>query len=181
MKVNMMLPIKHGTNGSADPALNQNQDLMNPHADLPEVSSDTGTSDSDDLESRKARKRASRMHQMQHSRPQVAEMTTSENPFAYAMRHGRFPRPVQAPQQQRPEAHLLTDPGYLWNAVPPRYSQYLDMEAAHGGSSTSGSTGSSEGSLSDPEFIVKDENGDNHTEEELKELQRLFPKTFKRA
>jgi cytochrome c oxidase cbb3-type subunit 3 len=39
--------------------------------------------------------------------------------------------------------------------------------------------GSSEGSLDDPDFIVKDLLDNDHTEDELQVLQRMFPKTFK--
>jgi hypothetical protein len=74
---------------------------------------------------------------------------------------------------------MVTDPGYLWNAVPPRHCQDLDLEAAHEGFGSPGSTGSSEGSLEDPDFIVKDLAHENHTEDELQVLRRMFPKTFK--
>jgi hypothetical protein len=104
------------------------------------------------------------------------------NPFHYAMQHGRFPTAATASQQQRPEPAELSDAGYLWNAVPPRTCQYLDLEAAQMDSDTSeGSTGSSDGSLSDENFIVKDGDDparENHTAEELQVLQTLFPKTF---
>lgn len=63
--------------------------------------------------------------------------------------------------------------------MPPRSCQYLDMEAAHEGPGSEGSTGSSEGSLSDPDFIVQDLPHGNHSEEDLQVLQRMFPKTFK--
>jgi hypothetical protein len=53
------------------------------------------------------------------------------------------------------------------------------MEAAHEGFGSPGSTGSSEGSLEDPDFIVKDLPHANHTEDELQVLRRMFPKTFK--
>jgi hypothetical protein len=99
-------------------------------------------------------------------------------PFAYAMQHGKFPDAEPSPLQQRPEPQELTDTGNLWNAVPRRTCQYLDLEATQVDSDTSeGSTGSSDGSLSDNNFIDK-EPRDNHTAEELQMLQRLFPKTF---
>jgi hypothetical protein len=151
-----------------------------------EVSSDSGSSDSNDPVSRKARKYIKR--RQQDAQPQnntasiattaaITSTTDTENPFTYAMQHGKFPRPVPR-QQQRLEPAFLSDPGYLWNAVPPRSSQYLDLEAEHVGSSSAGSTGSSEGSLQDPDFIIKEEETLN--EAELTELQRLFPKTFRR-
>ena len=95
------------------------------------------------------------------------------------MQHGKFPDAEAVPLQQRPEPLELSDTGNLWNAVPRRTCQYLDLEAAHEGSDTSeGSTGSSEGSLDDEDFIDKDNPRDLHTAEELQFLQRLFPKTF---
>ena len=152
-----------------------------------EVSSDTGSSDSNDPVSRKARKWI--MKRRQNTQPQnvtaniattaaITSTTVTVNPFAYAMKFGKFPRPVpcQQPHQQPPE---LADTGYLWNAVPPKTSQYLDLEAAHVGSDISeGSTGSSEGSLDDEDFIDKESPPDIHTAEELQMLQKLFPKTF---
>lgn len=131
------------------------------------VSSDEGSSDSADPVSRKARKLA------------VRQAHQPINPFTYAMQHGKFPQPEPGTAQQHHEHALLTDPGYLWNAVPPRTCQYLDLEAVHAGSDTSeGSTGSSDGSLSDPSFIDKETKQDTQTTEERELLQRLFPKTF---
>jgi hypothetical protein len=100
-------------------------------------------------------------------------------PFAFAMKHGKFPDAEPSPLHQRSEPVELTDSGNLWNAVPRRTCQYLDLEAAQVDSDTSeGSTGSSDGSLSDADFIDKDASRDSHTAEELQFLQRLFPKTF---
>jgi len=152
-----------------------------------EVSSDSGSSDSNDPVSRKARKWL--MRRRQYTQPQnvsaniattaaITSTTDTVNPFAYAMQFGKFPRPVprQQPHQQPPE---LADTGYLWNAVPPKTSQFLDLEAAHVGSDISeGSTGSSEGSLDDEDFIDKKSPPLIHTAEELQMLQKLFPKTF---
>ena len=152
-----------------------------------EVSSDSGSSDSNDPVSRKARKLI--MRRRLNTQPQnvtvniattaaITSTTDPVNPFTYAMQYGKFPRPVpcQQPRKQPPE---LADTGYLWNAVPPRTCQYLDLEAAHVGSDISeGSTGSSEGSLDDAEFIDKETPPDIQTAEELQMLQRLFPKTF---
>ena len=132
------------------------------------VSSVSGSSDSDQPVSRKARKLVMR------------KMQKRSDAFAYAMIHGQFPLPGPAPQQPPPEHAFLADPCYLWNAVPPRSCQYLDMEAAHEGPGSEGSTGSSEGSLSDPDFIVQDLPHENRSEEDLLVLQRMFPKTFKR-
>jgi hypothetical protein len=154
---------------------NQNQQHQQLQPDKPEVSSD-----SDDPVSRKACKLAINMRKSQEPQHKGSPTIVSvENPLTYAMKNGKFPKPTIILLEHRQEHQMLTDPGYLWNALPPRYSQYLDMEAAHEGSTTSGSTGSSEGSLSDADFIVKDDPHENVTEEELQELQRLFPKTFK--
>ena len=140
----------------------QSPEPRNPQ-ELSEVSSDEGSSDSADPVSRKARKLAVRMAQKM-------------NPFTFAMKHGKFPNPTQ---QQHTEHPHLTDPGYLWNALPPRNCQYLDLEAAHAGSDTSeGSTGSSDGSLADSNFIDKETPQDTPTAEELQMLQSFFPKTF---
>jgi hypothetical protein len=150
------------------------------------VSSDTGSSDSNDPVSRKARKWI--MKRRQNTQPQnvtaniattaaITSTTDAVNPFAYAMRFGKFPRPVPCQHHQQPPE--LADTGNLWNAVPPKTSQYLDLEAAHVGSDISeGSTGSSEGSLDDEDFIDKESSLDIHTAEELQMLQMLFPKTF---
>jgi hypothetical protein len=174
-------------------------------ADNPiDISSDSGSSDSDDPVSRKARKLAQRMREALLPQPESAvidatgtsansenerseesmaeaapQSDPAENPFAYAMLHGHFPTPAKTTQQQRPEPLGLTEEGILWNAVPPRYSQYLDMEAAHGSSTSSGSTGSSDGSLSD-DFIEKDDPQALYTGNELQYLAKYFPKTFKR-
>jgi len=143
-----------------------------PVSSTDEVSSDSGSSLSDEPISRKARKLAV-LKALKHNHSQRCET------FAYAMLHGKFPQPGPAPQQPPSEHPMLTDPGYLWNAVPPRHCQYLDMEASHEGFGSPGSTGSSEGSLEDPDFIVKDLAHENHTEDELQVLRRMFPKTFK--
>ncbi len=163
-----------------------NQDPSQSIAGITEVSSDSECSDSNDPVSRKARKYVKRRKQDAQTLNNTANIPTTTastptaatvNPFTYAMQHGKFPRPDPC-QQPRLDPALLTDPGYLWNAVPPRSCQYLDLEAEHDGSTSAGSTGSSEGSLQDPDFIIHEE--ENHDEEELKELQRLFPKTFRR-
>ena len=168
-----------------------------------DISSDSGSSDSNDPVSRKARKLAQRMREVipqpestvidatgssansenersDESKAEAAPQSDpAENPFAYAMLHGHFPTPAKTTQQQRPEPLGLTEEGFLWNAVPPRYCQYLDMEAAHGSSTSSGSTGSSDGSLSD-DFIEKDDPQALYAANELRYLAKYFPKTFKR-
>ena len=168
-------------------------------APVSEVSSDEGSSDSADPVSRKARKLAVRQAQKKVTDlvdlPKEVVDTASGssdsdesqdlapppavNPFHYAMQHGRFPDAAPTTQQQRPEPVELADTGYLWNAVPPRSCQFLELEATQMDSDTSeGSTGSSDGSLHDDNFIDKDPARDSHTAEELQVLQTLFPKTF---
>jgi len=161
---------------STDSVKEASNSVREQHQDLLEVSSDSGSSDSNDPVSRKARKLAIIMSKRQQPQPEVNNV----NPLAYAMKYGKFPKPSIVPLENRQEPSELSDPGYLWNACPPRYCQYLDMEAEHQGSSSSGTTGSSEGSLSDPDFIEKDDPQEHITAKELQELQTLFPKTFKR-
>lgn len=116
-------------------------------------------------------------------------------PFLFAAKHGYFPKktdiapapalpqPAQ-PAQPPPEVHpppplpAMFDDGYLWNARPPTSSQFLENEASHGHSQSSGTTGSSDGSLDDPDFIDKDEEPDyNHEEQAM--MKQLFPLTYK--
>ena len=70
-------------------------------------------------------------------------------PFMYAAKYGHFPRerPAQLkfPELQ-PEGTQQED-GFLWNARPPFTSQYLATKTAYGDSSSSGSTGTSDGNL----------------------------------
>jgi hypothetical protein len=150
-------PRIHDTSDSDEPAADRVTDLVHLPIEVDDTTS--GSSDSDE--------------------PQDPAPPPAMNPFHYAMQHGRFPVAAPTTQQQRPEPAELTDAGNLWNAVPPRTCQYLDLEAAQADSDTSeGSTGSSDGSLSDENFIVKEPARENHTAEELQVLQTLFPKTF---
>ena len=150
----------------------QPSELQNPQ-ELPEASSDEGSSDSEDPVSRKARKLAVRQAQKQ------TQVPAPVNPFTYAMQHGKFPKPEPRSLHQHTEDPFLTDPCNLWNAVPPKTCQYLEMEALHEGSDISeGSTGTSDGSLSDPSFIDKETPQDTETAENLHMLQSFFPKTF---
>ena len=100
-------------------------------------------------------------------------------PFMYAAKYGHFPRerPAQLkfPELQ-PEGTQQED-GFLWNARPPFTSQYLATEAAYGDTSSSGSTGTSDGSLSD-DFVEKGTS--RFTCDEALELQLYFPLTAKR-
>jgi hypothetical protein len=135
------------------------------------VSSDSGSSDSDDPISRKARKMALRMHL-----EKVRVHESSLAPFLYAAKHGHFPKRT-GPSQPRPH-HPSQDDGNLWNARPPVSSQFLELEAAHGISQTSGSTGASDGSLSDSDFI--DRASPIYTQEETAALQLHFPISSRR-
>jgi hypothetical protein len=146
------------------------------------ISSDSESNDRGDSRDSDSQKTS---HQAKfRAAPHVDEhLDTDPQPvslFAYAMQHGKFPtRLSQAVRQQpTPEPAMLTDGGYLWNAVPRRTSKYLDNEAVHSGSSiSSGTTGTSDGSLSD-DFVVTDEPQDKPTVEDLEMLTKIFPKTF---
>ena len=86
------------------------------------------------------------------------------------------PAQLKFPELQ-PEGTQQED-GFLWNARPPFTSQYLATEAAYGDTSSSGSTGTSDGSLSD-DFVEKG-TSPRFTCDEAMELQRYFPLTAKR-
>ena len=73
---------------------------------------------------------------------------------------------------------FLDDDLFLWNARPPATSQYLDLYAAHDGCFSSGSTGSSDGSLSGD--IVEREEPPAESDADLQTLIKLFPITFKK-
>ena len=105
----------------------------------------------------------------------VPDSSRASNPLHFAGEHGVFPCPLPSPLHDRPEHEFLSDTGYLWNAVPPRSSKYMDLEAEHSGSTSSGTSGSSDGSLSD-DFVVKD--GPAVPKRHLPILKRMFPKTF---
>ena len=143
-----------------------------------DVSSDGGSSDSQDPISRKARKWA--IHQANQRRAEQERQDLMMSPFLYAAKFGHFPaKPATASDAPKPQPHIVPeDVGYLWNAQPPATSQYLNLEAAHGDSTSPGSTGSSEGSLSDSAFI--DKGSADYTEEELVTLQQFFPVTSRR-
>ena len=154
-----------------------------------DVSSCSGSSDSHPC-SRKARKMALRW--MEHRKEREAQAAL-QLPFLFAAKHGHFPKktaiataptdpqPSQPPPEVQPPPPLpaLFDDGYLWNARPPMSSQYLDNEAAHGKSSSSGTTGSSDGSLDDPDFIDKDDEPEFSAEEQAI-MQQLFPLTSRK-
>ena len=160
-----------------------------PAVDIFTVSSDSGSYDSDDPISRKARKISCRMA-AQRAAESNAEAAAAQRepeanaaaltPFQYAAKFGHFPKcdPAVPQPQQQPEEAPQND-GFLWNARPPARSQYLDEEAAHVGSSTSGTSGSSEGSLDDDDFIDKSTPND-FTAADVQQLQLLFPVTYKR-
>ena len=161
----------------------------NPAEDIVTVSSDSGSYDSDDPISRKARK-ISCLMAAQRAAESNAEAAAAQRepaanaaaltPFQYAAKFGHFPKrePAVPQPQQQPEDEPHND-GFLWNARPPARSQYLDEEAAHVGSSTSGTSGSSEGSLDDDDFIDKSTPTD-FTAADVQQLQLLFPVTYKR-
>jgi hypothetical protein len=71
------------------------------------------------------------------------------NPLHFAAVNGHFPTADDVPMVGVPPAVAADDydAGYLWNAVPPAVSQYLDLEAACIDDSSSGSSYSSDGEL----------------------------------
>ena len=170
-----------------------------------EVSSDSGSSNSADPVSRQARKILGRFAARRIPRSPAAHTqaqadanlpiprtiaaespatlnSTPLNPLAYAARYGHFPLPLATTTQPpaiEPVRNILNDEGYLWNARPPAYSQYLDLEAKHGDTASSGVTGSSDGSLSDDEFIDRSEQN-SYTMPEIAIMQRFFPLTSRR-
>ena len=158
-----------------------------PAVDIFPVSSDSGSYDSDDPISRKARRNSCRMA-AQRAAESNAEAAAAQRgseanaaaltPFQYAAKFGRFPKHDPAVPQPRQQPEEAPHDGFLWNARPPARSQYLDEEAAHVGSSSSGRSGSSEGSLSDDNFI--DKTSPDFTAAEEQQLQLLFPLTSKR-
>ena len=170
-----------------------------------EVSSDSDSSDSADPVSRQARKILGRFAARRIPRSPAAHTqaqadanlpiprtiaaespatlnSTPLNPLAYAARYGHFPLPLATTTQPpaiEPVRNILNDEGYLWNARPPAYSQYLDLEAKHGDTASSGVTGSSDGSLSDDEFIDRSEQN-SYTMPEIDIMQKFFPLTSRR-
>jgi len=164
-----------------------------PAVDIFTVSSDSGSYsgsyDSDDPISRRARKischKAAQRAAESNAEAAAAQRESETNaaaltPFQYAAKFGQFPKadPAVPRPQQQPEEAPQND-GFLWNARPPAHSQYLDEEAAHVGSSTSGTSGSSDGSLDDDNFIDKSTSPD-FTAADVQQLQLLFPVTSKR-
>ena len=73
---------------------------------------------------------------------------------------------------------FLDDTGYLWNARPPATRQWLDLFAAHDAQTSSGSTGSSDGSLSG-DFVDREELPEI-SDSEAQTLIKLFPITSKK-
>ena len=157
-----------------------------------DVSSGNDSSDSQPTHPicKKARKMALRWKEIREEKEAQAAL---QLPFLFAAKHGYFPKkadiapapallqPAQPPPEVPPPPPLpaLFDDGYLWNARPPTSSQFLDNEASHGHSQSSGTTGSSDGSLDDPDFIDKDEVPDYNNEEQAM-IKQLFPLTSRK-
>jgi hypothetical protein len=119
----------------------------------------------------------------------VAAAPADLNALQYAARFGRFPSPAEChaarevnfntPLVQNDEPEV--DNGYLWNAVPPKSSQYLDLEAACMDETTSGSSActDSEDELT-PGFVDDFETEkENLSTDDVSLLQRFFPHTAK--
>jgi hypothetical protein len=112
----------------------------------------------------------------------VVECKIHMNALQFAAQFGRFPKIAEnaAARAERLAASADTadDDGFLWNAVPPSTSQYLDLEAVCDDSSA-GSSGSSDRSLT-PGFVDDIEAEKEHiTKDELQVLRRFFPHTFR--
>jgi len=143
--------------------------------------SDSESSDSDDPVSRGARKLAlANAIRLCDERAELDRQDRLMSPFLYAAKYGRFPVKGAIPSRTPPPQLLIQtqEDGYLWNALPPVTSQFLDNEAGHGGSTSSGSTGESDGSLSDG-FIDKEAVPDFSTDEQAT-LEKFFPLTAKK-
>ncbi len=115
------------------------------------------------------------------------------NALQFAAMFGRFPTPAQCAaaravnaitplvQHKDPEGDLEVDDGYLWNALPPKTSQFLDLEAVCVDDSSSGSSGydDSEDELT-PGFVDDLEaEKENLSEDDVELLQRFLPLTAK--
>jgi hypothetical protein len=120
--------------------------------------------------------------------PQSAPLT----PLAFAGRFGRFPSPAECGAAipavddddlplVGPDAEIVADDfddGNLWNAVPPRSSQFMDLEAACD-DTTSGSSSDCDGELT-PGFVSDGEAAkENLSNHERALLERFLPRTSK--
>lgn len=168
--------VPHGTSAPDGPETGKKSgsEIFNVPSD-----SDCESSDSDDPVSRGARKLAlANAIRLCDERAELDRQDRLMFPFLYAAKYGRFP--VKGASRTPPPQLLIQtqEDGYLWNALPPVTSQFLDNEAAHGGSTSSGSTGESDGSLSDG-FIDKEAVPDFSTDEQAT-LEKFFPLTAKK-
>ena len=92
-----------------------------------------------------------------------SDCTDHAEPFDYS----GMPALLSDSEDSVDEQAMSDEEGNLWNAVPP-----LLQQAAHGSSTSSGSTGSSDGSLSD-DFIDKSDPAFTFLQEKV--LMRFFP------
>jgi hypothetical protein len=102
------------------------------------------------------------------------------NPLHFAAVNGHFPTADDVPMVGMPLAVVADDydAGYLWNAVPPAVSQYLDLEAACIDDTSSGSSYRSDGELT-PGFVDDLEPEESISADDMELLRRKFPHTFK--
>jgi hypothetical protein len=102
----------------------------------------------------------------------------------FAGKFGRFPGPEDSAMVttavEVEDQHVADgSDGYLWNAVPPSSSQYLDLEAVCVDDSSSGTSGDSEGELS-PGFVDDDAAGDAAmSPADMELLKSHFPHTWR--
>jgi hypothetical protein len=131
----------------------------------------------------------------------AASQQDTLTPFQFAAKFGRFPTPAEcgAPEQAAvadddlplvepaaidPAPAVVAEPphvdeGNLWNAVPPRSSQYMDLEAVCMDDDSTGSSDGSDGELS-PGFVDDCEaEKENLSSDDVALLKRFFPRTAK--
>lgn len=113
------------------------------------------------------------VHSDRSSSPAVCD-----NPLLFAAKHGYFPHKQRSATEGLHDVPSRADRDVsFWNTVPPLTCQYLNMEANHGDTSSSGSSYASDGSLTDG-FIDKDEV--SFQPQELKLIKRFLPVTAQR-
>jgi hypothetical protein len=125
------------------------------------------------------------------SRCTVDVAPASMNALQFAAKFGRFPTQAECaaalavnadtPLVQHVDPVPEVDDGFLWNAVPAKTCQYLDLEAVCADETSSGSSacGDSEGELT-PGFVDDLEaEKENLSTDDASLLQRFFPHTAK--
>jgi hypothetical protein len=102
-------------------------------------------------------------------------------PLQFAGRFGRFPSKEDSKMIAAVTEPVLNNDadGNLWNAVPPRTCQYLDLEAVCVDDTSSGSSESSDGQMS-PGFVDDVEDSKEIvTPDDIAFMERHFPHTLR--